>query len=149
MPEGKAPPIGRLRNFANIFEWTDIPDVPASSAVFPEYRAAGSCWCSLRVRSGEMWLGAAQIVEQPGPRGTHLIYTRFRPWWTIRHMLEIAGVRYRIVSVSNDDARRFTILEAEQYGDAAVIGRSPFLSQSDWDDNQSHYDDGDSIWDKR
>ena len=123
MPEGRSPPIGRLRNFAAVFEWTDEPRA-ADANVVPTYRRVGACWCSIKTRA-EMTIGAAQIMEQSGPRGTHTIRTRFRTDLTTRHTLEIGDRRYRIVSVANDDARRFTELEAELYGDAATIGTTP------------------------
>jgi hypothetical protein len=124
MPEGKAPPIGRYRNYAEVFEWVDVPQIGGPSVV-PGYIPVSQCWCSLKVKQGEMFLGSAQIGEVSGPRGTHIVRTRFRQDLTLRHMLEIAGMRYRVVSVSNDDARRFTQLEVEEYGDANVIGVGP------------------------
>ena len=124
MPEGKAPPIGYLRNLAGVFEWTDVPQI-GGAGVVPGYVQVAQCWCSIKIKAGETFLGAAQTGEATGPRGTHTIRTRFREYLTTRHMLEIAGKRYRIVSVTNDDARRYTQLEAELYGDAAIIGIGP------------------------
>jgi hypothetical protein len=124
MPEGKASPIGYLRNLAHIYEWVDVPQI-GGAGVVPGYIPVAQCWCSLKVKAGEMALLGAQTVEQQGPRGTHTIRTRFREYLTTRHMFEIAGIRYRVVSVSNDDARRFTQLEVEQYGDATIIGIGP------------------------
>jgi head-tail adaptor len=142
MPEGKAPPIGRLRNFAEVFEWRDTPQVGGVNAV-PAYLPVGKCWCSLKAR-GDMFIGAAQIVEQTGARGTHIVRTRFREDLTTRHMLEIAGLRYRVVSVRPDDARRFVELEVELYGDALVIGVPPTLPRTGWDQAN---DVPQSIWD--
>ena len=97
MPEGRAPPIGRLRNFADIFEWQDVPH-GSNSSVTPAYTPAGHCWCSLKAR-GDQMLGAAQVVEQSGTRGTHVIRTRFREDLSTRSMLEINGQRFRVVAV--------------------------------------------------
>lgn len=132
MPEGKSPPIGRLRNLASVYLWVDIP-IPGNANVDPNYMPVGQCWCQLKAKGDANLLGA-QIFEANGGRsGTHTIFTRFREGLTIRHMLEIAGKRYRIVSVSEDDARRFIRIEAELWGDASIIGIPPSVP--------AHYDD--------
>ena len=129
MPEGKAPPIGRLRNAAAVFEWVDVPQISGPSIV-PGYIPRGHCWCSLKPRGDQLLLGA-QLVEAalPQARGTHIIRTRFREDLTIRHMFEIKAHgtrnRYRVVAVRNDDARRFTECEVEELGDVTVVGTAP------------------------
>jgi len=146
LPEGKAPPIGRLRNYAAVFEWTDEP-IAGNSSVTPTYAPRGHCFCSLKAK-GDLWIGAAQIVEQNGSRGTHVIRTRFRDDLTTRHLFEIAGNRYRILGIRPDDARRFIELEAELYGDAQLIGAPPVLPRTSWDDGQSIWDNNASEpWD--
>lgn len=144
MPEGKAPPIGRLRNYAGVFVWTDVAQSEGPSAI-PRYQQIGHCWCSLKVNAGEMMLLGAQIDERAGPRGTHTLRTRFREDLTIRHMFEIAGKRYKVVGVVNDDARRFTQFDVEEFGDATIIAQPP---RSIWDRGQSTWDDKQSPWDE-
>jgi hypothetical protein len=141
---GKAPPIGQLRNFARVYEWQDIP-VSGGPSVNPGYAPIGSCWCSLKPRIGEQMLLGAQIDEASGPRGTHIIRTRFRAEWTVRHMLEIARRRYKVVSVNNDDARRFSSLEVEEFGDLTIIAALP--PRTIWDEGDSHWDDLRTQWD--
>lgn len=125
MPEGKSPPIGYLRNFASVYVWSDEPEVGGPS-VTPHYVLVNQCWCSLRSK-GDVAHGGADIVESnlPSRSGTHVIRTRFRDDLSLRHMFEIAGNRYRVVAVRNDDARRFTELEAELMGDVTVIAPAP------------------------
>jgi hypothetical protein len=147
MAEGKAPPIGWYRNLAAVFEWRDMP-IDNDASVTPTYVLAARCWCSLKVKAGEMYLNGAQMGEAQGPRGTHTIRTRFRPTLSTRHMFEIAGTRYRVVSVSNDDARRFTQLDVEQYGDAVVIGAPPQPPYWDTDLGGSTWDSGATRWDR-
>ena len=125
--DGKAPPIGRLRNFAGLYVWIDQPDVGGPMAI-PNYRFVAHCWCSLRVNAGEKMLLGAQIDERTGPRGTHLIRTRYREDLTIRHMFEIGIKRFRVVGVRNDDSRRFTELEVEEFGEATIVApRAPAI----------------------
>ena len=127
--QGKAPPIGQLRNFAAVYEWIDVPQLSGPSVV-PAYVPRGRCWCSLKPRGDQLLLGA-QIVEAalPTTRGTHIIRTRFREDLTIRFMFELKAHgtrnRYRVVAVRNDDARRFTECEVEELGDVTVIGTAP------------------------
>jgi len=144
MPEGKAPPIGRLRNFAELYDWVDRPQTSGPSAI-PTYTLVARLWCSLKARVGDKYLFDAQIDEATGPRGTHTIRCRFRQDLTVRHMLQIAGKKYRIVSINPDDARRFSILEVEAFGDAEIIQRPP---RSIWDWGHSHWDNRESTWDE-
>jgi hypothetical protein len=125
MPEGKAPAIGRLRNFSHVFEWVDVPQLSGPSLV-PGFVPRGDCWCSLKPR-GDQLLNGAQLAESPLPtaRGSHLVRTRFRQDLTIRHMFEIGDNRYRVVAVRNDDARRFTECEVEEMGDRNIIQAAP------------------------
>ena len=152
MPEGRSPPIGRFRNRAHLLVWRDTP-IAGDPMVQPGYARVGRLWCSLRVRAGEMTVNGVQREEAPGPRGTHMVQTRFREGLTTQHMLEIAGQRYKVVSVHNDDARRFTQLEAELYGEADMIG-APLDTvlwdpiQSEWDGAQSAWDGGATVWDE-
>jgi hypothetical protein len=139
VPLGKSPPIGRFRNYTQVYEWHDTAH-PGAPGVVHNYTPIGTCWCSIKIRSGEMWLGAAQIDAEYGPRGTHIIQTRFREDLSTRHTMVIAGKRYRILGVRNDDARRYTEFDAELYGDADVIGAPPTTAPSGWDN-------GESIWD--
>jgi hypothetical protein len=146
MPVGRAPPIGQLRNFADVYEWSDR--AMNDARVTPDYVLRGHCWCALRSK-GDQFIGGAQIVEQAGPRGTHVIRTRWREDLTTRHLFEIAGLRYRVVAVRPDDARRFIELEAELYGDAQMIAAPPVIQTSGWDDGASIWDDGASEpWDR-
>ena len=147
MPDGKSPPIGRLRNFAGIYEWVDVPQISGPSVV-PGYIPRGECWCSLRPRGDQLLLGA-QINGSPlpTPRGSHLIRTRYREDLTIRHMFEIRahGVRnrYRVVAVRNDDARRFTECEVEEMGDVTIIGAAPPIPrglEEEWENAAGHAD---------
>jgi Phage head-tail joining protein len=121
VPVGKSPPIGRLRNYAAVFVWKDEPMLNDPGAT-PVYTPAGHIWCSLKERSGDVVWGAAQILEAVGPRGTHTALTRFRADLGSRHMLEVDNIRYRVISASRDDARRYMALELEQYGDKDIIG---------------------------
>jgi Phage head-tail joining protein len=125
MPEGKAPPIGRFRNFTKVFEWRDVPD-PSGPEVYPNYVPVGQCWSALKEKADMALLGAA-LSESPLPSrsGSHTVRTRFRQDLTVRHMLEIEGKRYRIVSVQNDDARRYTMCEVEEFGDMLIIATDP------------------------
>lgn len=127
MPEGKSPPIGRLRNFAGVFEWIDQPQTGGPSVV-PGYAPRGQCWCSLKPFGDQLLLGA-QIVEASGIRGTHLIRTRFREDLTVRFMFELKAHgtrnRYRVVSVRNDDGHRYTECAVEELGDVTVVGTAP------------------------
>ncbi len=144
MAEGKAPPIGRLRNYAGVYVWSDHA-ASLGPQVIPRYAFVNHCWCSLKARAGDMMLLGAQIDEATGPRGTHTIRTRFREDLTIRHMLEIAGRRYKVVGVVNDDARRFTQFDCEELGEVEIIGGPP---RSIWDRGESEWDDRESPWDE-
>ena len=63
-------------------------------------------------------------------------------------MFEIAGQRYRVISVMNDDARRYTQCDVEMWGDATKIGVVPGpIPYWDRDLGGSVWDDGASVWD--
>jgi head-tail adaptor len=123
MPLPKAPPIGRLRNLAEIQLWRDVP-VTDDEQSRPLYTVIGSAWCSIEASSGEvMWGGGFAVAERP----THVLTFRYREDLTTEHHFVVNGQRYRAKRVQKDDARRFVKVDAELYGDASMVALQPAL----------------------
>jgi head-tail adaptor len=123
MPLPKAPPIGRLRNLAEIQLWRDVP-ITDDEQSKPLYTVTGSAWCSIEATSGEVvWGGGFAVAERP----SHVLTFRYREDLTAEHHFVVNGQRYRAKRVQKDDARRFVKVDCELYGDASMVALPPVL----------------------
>jgi head-tail adaptor len=123
MPLPKAPPIGRLRNLAQIQRWRDVA-VTDDDQSLPLYSEAGYAWCSVEALSGETIWGEGYATAEGV---THLLTFRYREDLTTEHHFVVKGQRYRAKRVQPDDARRFVKVGCELYGDSAFVALQPPL----------------------
>jgi len=130
MPLPKAPPIGKLRNLAVIELWRDEP--MAGEQSYPTYQPVGQAWCSIEPKIGEqIWSGGVAVLENvDGGRATHVLTMRYREDLTHEHHLVVNRMRYRIVRVQRDDARRYVRCDCELYGDSSMVGVPPIIPKA-------------------
>jgi Phage head-tail joining protein len=143
MAASRAPAIGRLRNLATLYHWTDEPT--RGGQALPRYRRIGQEWIGIDPARGSVeWSGAA-VTEAAS--GTDTFWMRFRDGLDTETVIEARGQRWRVLRVLPDDRRRFLSLSVERYGDQDLIGvEPPAAGGGAWDDG-SRWDADGARWD--
>lgn len=105
------PTVGELNRLVTIRRWQDVPN--AAFGVDQTFDAGVQVWAKVEPVAGAIYYG----TKQTGENVTHRFVIRYRIGITAEHVVEYAGVRYRIQRVSDmNDARRFTVIEAQELG---------------------------------
>lgn len=103
--------IGRMDRLIRIRKWQDVPNPGAS--LDQTFDAGVTAWANKRAASGSLYYGTQQVDTKV----TDIFTIRYREGITGEHVIELAGIRYRVKRASPyRDQRVFTVIEAEELG---------------------------------